>query len=179
MPETTALTDAIEASIRLFPDFPKPGVQFQDLTPVFGQPSLVRGVAEAFTGTFLGRFDRVLAVEARGFILGTAVAILSDRPLALARKANKLPGPVHRAEYALEYGTATLELQKDTLAPGERVLVVDDVLATGGTFAAARELILGSGAAVAGYAVVTAIPGLGGEARLAPEQVFSLMSTSG
>ncbi|MFH8570337.1 adenine phosphoribosyltransferase [Streptomyces sp. NPDC017993] len=174
-----ALRAAVRQRIRVFPDFPQPGIQFQDLTPVFGDPALVRRLATAFTEVFAGAFDRVLAIEARGFILGTAVAAAADRPLILARKKGKLPGPVHRAEYELEYGTATLEIQRDALAPGARVLVVDDVLATGGTFAAAGALVTGGGGDIAGYAVAASIGGLDGAARLAPARVFSLLTTDG
>jgi adenine phosphoribosyltransferase len=118
----------------------------------------------------------VLAVEARGFIVGTTTADVSGRPLTLARKRGKLPGPVRAAHYALEYGQATLEIQDDAFAPGERVLVVDDVLATGGTLAVAGELVRGGGATVAGYAVVLQLAELGGAARLAPAPVFSLLT---
>jgi adenine phosphoribosyltransferase len=168
------LADDLKDGIRVFPDFPQPGILFQDLVPVFERPALVRRLAEAFAATC--RFDRVLAVEARGFILGTAVAAAGDRPLALARKKGKLPGPVHRVDYALEYGTATLETQRDAFAAGDRVLVVDDVLATGGTLAAAGELVAHAGAEVAGYAVAVTIDGLGGPDRLAPASVFSILT---
>ncbi|WP_275461167.1 adenine phosphoribosyltransferase [Streptomyces noursei] len=177
-PGTAALRGAVRQRIRVVPDFPEPGIQFQDLTPVFGDPELVRRLAATFTAAFSGAFDRVLAIEARGFVLGTAVAAAADRPLVLARKKGKLPGPVHRADYALEYGTATLEIQRDALAPGDRVLVVDDVLATGGTFAAAGALVADGGATVAGYAVAASIAGLDGAARLAPDRVFSLLTTA-
>ncbi|MGG2464120.1 adenine phosphoribosyltransferase [Streptomyces sp. RGM 3693] len=175
MPQPTTLADDLLNAIRIFPDFPQPGIQFKDFTPVFAQPQLVHRIAEHISAAFGGQFDRVLAVEARGFILGTTLAAVADRPLALARKEGKLPGPVFRTEYRLAYGTATLELQQDTLTPGERVLVVDDVLASGGTLAAAAALIAESRAQVAGFGVVTTIDRLGGTARLAPARVFSVI----
>jgi adenine phosphoribosyltransferase len=167
-PVTTDLAADLAAASRVFPDFPRPGIQFRDLHPVFADPRLVRRIAEAFAAEFAGRYDRVLAVEARGFLLGTALALLADRPLVLARKAGKLPGPVHRADYALEYGTATLEIQRDAVATAERVLVVDDILATGGTLAAAGRLVAAAGGEVAGYAVIARIDGVPLLADLAP-----------
>jgi adenine phosphoribosyltransferase len=174
-PDTTRLDAELSTAIRVFPDFPTEGVQFQDLTPVFADPDLLRRLADAVAAAFDGGFDRVLAVEARGFVLGTAVAARSGRPLVLARKPGKLPGPVHRAEYALEYGASALELQRDALRPADRVLVVDDVLATGGTLAAAGALVAASGAEVVGYAVVSVVAGLGGLDRLGPTRVFAVL----
>lgn len=173
--KTKDLADELSAAVRVFPDFPRPGIQFQDLAPVFARPDLVTRLAEAFTTEYAGEFERVVAVEARGFVLGTAVAAVGQRPLALARKKGKLPGPVHRVDYALEYGTATLEIQQDALLAGNRVLVVDDVLATGGTLAAVGALVAACGARVAGYAVAMVIDGLGGEPLLAPIPVFSVL----
>ncbi|MCZ0975769.1 adenine phosphoribosyltransferase [Streptomyces albulus] len=176
-PGTAALRGAVRQRIRVVPDFPEPGIQFQDLTPVFGDPELVRRLAATFTAAFSGAFDRVLAIEARGFVLGTAVAAAADRPSSSpGRRASSRPGAPRRLR--LEYGTATLEIQRDALAPGDRVLVVDDVLATGGTFAAAGALVADGGATVAGYAVAASIAGLDGAARLAPDRVFSLLTTA-
>ncbi|MFH8492035.1 adenine phosphoribosyltransferase [Streptomyces longisporoflavus] len=175
MPHTVDVADALREAIRVVPDFPQPGVRFQDLAPVFARPDLVRRLAEAFDETFHGTYERIMAVEARGFVLGTALSALADRPLVLARKKGKLPGPVHRAEYVLEYGTATLEMQRDAVRPGDRLLVVDDVLATGGTLAAAAELVAAGGAHVAGFAVASTIAGLGGTESLAPAKVYSVL----
>ncbi|SFT93789.1 adenine phosphoribosyltransferase [Actinopolyspora lacussalsi subsp. righensis] len=169
------LKKELEEQIRVFPDFPKQGILFQDLTPVFQNPETVNRLAESFISAFDGKFDRVLAVEARGFILGTAVSAVGGRPLALARKKGKLPGEVHRADYSLEYGTATLEVQQGTLKQGDQVLVVDDLLATGGTLSAAGELVVTGGAKVAGYAVAATIEGLDGAERLSPTPVFSVV----
>lgn len=172
----TDLAGAVGSLTRVFPDFPRPGIKFQDLMPVFAHPALLRRTAGAVTAAFEGAFDKVLAVEARGFVLGTIVADVSGRPLVLARKPGKLPGPVHAVDYDLEYGTATLQIQADAVEPGDRVLVVDDVLATGGTAAAARDLVVHGGGRIAGYAVLATLTGLGGAERLAPDHVFSLLS---
>lgn len=170
------LDRVIAKTLRMFPDFPSPGVAFQDLCPVLAQPVLVHRLAEAMISRAGDAFDRVVAVEARGFVLGAVVAQLSERPLILARKRGKLPGPVHTVEYALEYGTASLQIQEDALEVGDCVLVVDDVLATGGTLAAAGELVARAGASVGGFAVALRIAGLGGTERLAPRRVFSVLT---
>jgi adenine phosphoribosyltransferase len=127
---------------------------------------------------FDDEFDAVLGVEARGFVIGTAVAMSRDCPLLLARKPGKLPGRLHAADYDLEYGTATLTMQQGELSAGQRVLIVDDVLATGGTLAAAAELIGLAGAAVAGFAVVLELTALGGADRLAPGRLASLIKVA-
>ncbi|MQA93632.1 MAG: adenine phosphoribosyltransferase [Streptosporangiales bacterium] len=169
------LAERIARGIRVIPDFPEPGIAFQDLCGVFGTPELLRGIAAEMAGGCAGGFDRVLAVEARGFVLGTAVALHSGRPLVLARKRGKLPGAVHAASYQLEYGSGVLEVQRTALAAADRVLVVDDVLATGGTLAAAGELVTRAGAEVAGYAVVLAITALHGDRRLHPTPLHTLL----
>lgn len=163
-------------AIRVVPDFPHTGVRFQDLCPVFTRPDLVRRLGEAFTAAYDGLFDAVLAIEARGFILGTATSAAADRPLLLARKAGKLPGAVHRVTYDLEYGKAAVEVSRDAFSTGDRVLVVDDVLATGGTLAAAAELAGACGAMVTGHAVAVTIGVLNGTDRLAPMPVYSVLT---
>ena len=167
----------LRAATRAVPDFPAPGVVFQDLCGVYLRPALVRGLANAVAAAVPGGFDRVLAIDARGFLLGMAVAQVAERPLALARKPGKLPGPVHREAYDLEYGNDALEVGCDALPPGCRVLAVDDVLATGGTLAAAVALTERAGARVAGLAVILEIAGLGGRDRLAgfPLQALDLV----
>lgn len=172
------LAERIARGIRVIADFPEPGIAFQDLCGVFGTPELLRGIAAAMADGCAGGFDRVLAVEARGFVLGTAVSLHSGRPLVLARKRGKLPGAVHAAAYQLEYGSAVLEVQREAMAAGDRVLVVDDVLATGGTLAAAGELAARAGAEVAGYAVVLAITALDGHDRLHPTPLHTLLEVS-
>ncbi|MEQ0562231.1 adenine phosphoribosyltransferase [Amycolatopsis sp. NEAU-NG30] len=172
----TALAPAVAALLRGYPDFPEPGVLFQDLGPVYADPGTLAGLASAVAARYDGAFDAVVAIEARGFVLGAAVAQHAAKPLVLARKPGKLPGELHSVAYALEYGEAVLQTQKDAFAPGARVLLVDDVLATGGTLAAAGRLVELGGGRVAGYAVVVTIAALGGTRRLAGIPGFSVLT---
>lgn len=151
--------------VRVVDDWPRPGVAFQDLSGVLADPAtlalVIRSMAEA-----AGEVDLVVGIEARGFAYGAALAFAEGSGFVTARKPGKLPGEVHAREYELEYGTATLELHQDAIAPGDRVLVVDDVLATGGTAAAAIELVRRCGGEVVGLAVVMEIPPLGGRGAI-------------
>jgi len=188
--------DELIASIAIdVPDFPEPGVLFRDLTPVFADgvafrrvvdglaaPSLSdpRAAALADAGTHPADdpgFDVVVGVEARGFLLAAAVAYDAGVGVVLVRKAGKLPRERMAADYTLEYGTATLELHTDALRPGQRVLVVDDVLATGGTLGAAINLVEQAGAVVTAVSVVIELVALGGRERVAPHTVHSLWTT--
>ena len=153
-----------ESLIRTIPDYPDPGVQFRDITPLLADASAVRTVIHAMIAPFEGSFDVVAGVEARGFLLAGAVAMEAGVGLVPIRKAGKLPLPAASVTYALEYGTATIEAHDD-IAGGTRVLLVDDVLATGGTLAAARQLVEGSPATLLGASVLLEIPVLGGRAR--------------
>jgi len=166
----------ILAVVRVVPDFPAPGIGFQDLCPVLARPALLTGIADAVAARFAGACDAVLAVEARGFVYGAAIAGAAGLPLVLARKPGKLPGPVDGVDYALEYGRARLEIQRDAFAPGTRILLVDDVLATGGTLRAATELVHNRQGVPVGCAVVMTIAGLGGPDRLAPAELFSIVT---
>jgi adenine phosphoribosyltransferase len=172
------------------PDFPVPGVLFRDLTPVFADPvgfrSMVEGLtapqdgdprAAAVAGNGGPGFDVVVGVEARGFLLAAAVAIGAGVGVVPVRKAGKLPRAAVSADYALEYGTATLELHADALRPGQRVLLVDDVLATGGTLSAAVALVEQLGAVVTAISVVIELAALGGRDRVAPHAVHALWTT--
>lgn len=143
------------------PDFPEPGVFFQDISPVLADPAALRTVAEGLLAPFAGDFDMVAGIEARGFTLAGMIAALTGTGFLPIRKAGKLPAPAGRVEYTLEYGTAVIEAP-DVLTPDHRVLIVDDVLATGGTLAASRELIEQLGSQVAGAAVVLEIEALRG-----------------
>ncbi|MFD5539348.1 adenine phosphoribosyltransferase, partial [Streptomyces sp. NPDC127079] len=172
--QATVLSERIAGLLEEFPDHPTPGVTFRDLGGLYAEPGLLAAMAARLADEFRGRYDRVLAVEARGFLLGSALAAHAGVPLALARKPGKLPGTVHSASYALEYGQDRLEVRKESMDPGDRVLCVDDVLATGGTLGAAAELVETCGAQVAGMAVVVELTGLGGARRLAPHRVVSL-----
>lgn len=158
------------------PDFPRPGVLFKDLNPLFADGPAFRTVIDAVVDTHRGEFDVVAGIEARGFVLGAAVAYASEAGLVPIRKAGKLPRQTYAVSYALEYGTATLELQHDALRPGARVLLVDDVLATGGTAAAAAELIERAGAMVVGVAVLLELTALAGRDRLGRVELDVLLS---
>jgi len=157
------------------PDFPQPGVLFRDLSPALADASVFAAIVDELA-TGHGPLDIVLGIEARGFVLGAAVAHALRHGFAWARKPGKLPTVAQRASYTLEYGTATLELPADVLVPGQRVLVVDDVLATGGTLAAACELVEAAGAEVAGLAVVVELPDLGGRAQLTGRPLRALLA---
>jgi adenine phosphoribosyltransferase len=173
------------------PDYPEPGVLFRDLTPVFADgyafrrmidglaaPSLtdLRAAAMGSGGSDPG-FDLVVGVEARGFLLAAAVALDAGTGVVPVRKAGKLPRERVSAEYALEYGTATLELHTDSIRPGQRVLLVDDVLATGGTLEAAIALVEKLGGVVTAVSVVIELAALGGRQRIAPHPVHALWTT--
>ncbi|MDT0142447.1 adenine phosphoribosyltransferase [Microbacterium sp. PRC9] len=155
-----ALTRA-ESLIRTIPDYPEPGVQFRDITPLLADASALRTVIHAMIAPFEGSFDVVAGVEARGFLLAGAVAMEAGVGLVPIRKAGKLPLPAASVSYALEYGTATIEAHDD-IAGGMRVLLVDDVLATGGTLVAAHELVETLGGVVVGTAVLMELTALGG-----------------
>jgi adenine phosphoribosyltransferase len=164
----------LEALTRTIPDFPEPGILFRDITPVLADASALAAVVDELLAPFAGRFDAVAGVEARGFPLAGAIAARSGTGLLLIRKAGKLPGERLAESYALEYGTAELEVHAGQLAPGARVLVVDDVLATGGTLAAARRLVERAGWVPAGLAVVIELAALAGRDALAPHDVHAL-----
>lgn len=157
-------------------DFPEPGVLFRDLTPVLADPIAFAAVADALLAPFAGRVDAVAGIEARGFPFAAAIAARHGVALVLIRKAGKLPGARLSETYALEYGTATLEVHGDQLPGGSRVLVVDDVLATGGTLGAAYRLVERAGWVVAGSAVAIEIVDLRGRAALPPHEVHAIRS---
>lgn len=154
------------ALIRDVPDFPAPGVLFKDITPLLADTRAFRECVDALAGPWRGdKIDAVCGIEARGFIFGAALARALDVGFVPLRKAGKLPAATRGIDFGLEYGRARLEIHADALAPHARVLIVDDVLATGGTLAAARELVQGLGAEAAGAAVVVELAFLNGRAR--------------
>lgn len=163
------------ALIREIPDFPQPGVLFRDLSPLLADPAAFRTVITALAAPAVDA-DVVVGIEARGFLLGGGVASAAGLGLVAARKPGKLPVVAHRVDYVLEYGTASLELPADTLRPGQRVLLVDDVLATGGTAAAAVDLVRQVGATVAGIAVVLELAALAGRERLVGQNLHVLLT---
>jgi adenine phosphoribosyltransferase len=157
----------LKTRVRTVRDWPKPSVNFRDVTTLFGDPDAFRAIVQAFaTEATRLKVNRVAAVDARGFILGGAVAYVTHTPFALVRKKGKLPFKTIAADYALEYGTATIEIHADACAPGDRVLIVDDLIATGGTLVAAVKLFRQLGGNVAGVAAVIDLPELGGSAKL-------------
>jgi len=167
--------DQALALIRRVPDFPEPGVGFQDITPVLGEPAAFRVVIDAMADT-LDDVDLVVAVDARGFFFGAAVAYSRGLGVVPVRKSGKLPAVGGKAAYSLEYGTAELEIPVGIIQPGQRVAVLDDVLATGGTAAAACELVELAKAEVAGITVLLEIGALDGRRRLAGRKVDALLT---
>lgn len=154
------------ALIRDVPDFPKPGIRFKDITPLLADPAGFSWVVETMAGPWRDhRVDCVAGIEARGFILGAALAPALGAGFVPVRKPAKLPARVLAQEYALEYGSDRLEIHVDAIRPGTRVLLVDDVLATGGTLMAARALLERAGAALVGATVLVELEALGGRAR--------------
>ncbi|AYG04528.1 adenine phosphoribosyltransferase [Gryllotalpicola protaetiae] len=169
-----ALVDSLIASI---PDFPEHGVTFRDLTPVFADGAALKALSTALTAPFEGRFEYLGGLEARGFLIAGAASIVTGAGVLSVRKAGKLPRAVLSQEYSLEYGVAALEVHVDQLPVGSRVLIVDDVLATGGTALAAANLMERAGWHVTGFAVALELDGLGGRAKLEDRgiETFSLL----
>ncbi|MHB1533804.1 MAG: adenine phosphoribosyltransferase [Acidimicrobiales bacterium] len=163
--------------IRDIPDFPQPGVAFKDITPLLGDPAAFTACIEALALAFADHpVDKVLGIEARGFIVAAPVAVALGAGFVPVRKAGKLPWQVSRQSYALEYGTDCLEIHRDALAPGERALIVDDVLATGGTAGAATRLVAALGADPVGFGCVIELGFLGGRAKLGDLHTVSLLN---
>ena len=160
-----SIAGLIDDRVPVVADWPQPGVAFRDVNPLLADPAAFGAVVEALADA-VGPVDAVLGIEARGFVFGTAVAMRRGVGFVPVRKAGKLPGPTLTQTYDLEYGAATVELRDGALAPGQRVAVIDDVLATGGTLAAALTLVCRAGAEVAHTAVVIEIEALGGRSRV-------------
>ncbi|MEO3803724.1 adenine phosphoribosyltransferase [Nonomuraea sp. B1E8] len=159
--------------IRDVPDYPKQGVLFKDITPLLADPVAMAAVVDELAG--LHQVDKIVGIEARGFILAAPVAYRAGAGFVPVRKKGKLPAETLEESYDLEYGSASIEVHRDALASGERVLIVDDVLATGGTAAAAVELVKRTGAEVAGVAVLMELAFLRGRERLTGVPVHSLV----
>jgi adenine phosphoribosyltransferase len=166
----------VKDRIRDVPDFPQPGVVFKDITPLLGDPEAFASCIEALSRPYLGAgIDKVLGIEARGFIMAAPVALRLGAGFVPVRKAGKLPWKVEKESYSLEYGDDTLEIHADALTPGERVLIVDDVLATGGTASAVVRMVARLGAETAGFACLIELAFLGGRARLGEIDILSLL----
>jgi adenine phosphoribosyltransferase len=169
------IVEILRSRIRDIKDYPQPGIVFKDITPLLADgPAFAAVIAEIRSG--YSDVHKVAGIEARGFILAAPVACELKAGFVPVRKQGKLPGPTFAESYALEYGTATIEVHTDAFAPGDRVLVVDDVLATGGTAAATVELVRRCGATVAGIVVLLELGFLGGRAKLPELPVRSLLS---
>jgi adenine phosphoribosyltransferase len=171
------LASLIAGRVLDVPDFPKPGIVFKDLMPLFADGPAFRRVVDGIVDHYgAGSFDVVAGVEARGFVVAAAVAYAAGTGVVPVRKAGKLPRPTLAASYELEYGRATLEVHEDAFVAGHRVLVVDDVLATGGTAAATLDLVEQAGGTIAGCTVLVELSFLGGRERLAPRAVHALLT---
>ena len=174
---TNDTRDSIGRHIRTVPDFPKPGISYKDITPLIEDGPALHAATDALhRATEHLRYERILSAEARGFVFGTALAYRSRKGLILARKPNKLPRATISASYDLEYGTDTLEAHADSILPNSRVLVADDLLATGGTARAMCDLVENAGGTVAGVAFLIELGYLSGRDRLAPYETVSLLT---
>jgi len=168
--------DHLKSLIRDIPDFPKPGILFRDITPLLADPSGLALSIELMANPFRGKnIDLVVGAESRGFIFGTAVACCLSAGFVLVRKPGKLPHKKVSKTYDLEYGKDTLEMHADAIIKGQRVLIVDDVLATGGTMVACCQLVEALGGTIVGVAVLTELLALGGKAKVAPHKVHSVL----
>jgi adenine phosphoribosyltransferase len=169
------LTKLITTLVRDVPDYPQPGVMFKDITPLLADGAAFAAVIDALAGNY-GPVDKVAGIEARGFVLAAPVACRLGAGFVPIRKKGKLPGVTFAQEYDLEYGTATVEVLTDAFEPSERVLVIDDVLATGGTARAAADLVRQAGAEVVGLAVLLELAFLNGRAKLPGLPVSALLT---
>ena len=166
--------------IREIPDFPVPGILFRDITPLLGDTAAFKYAIDRFAEHYSdSNVDTVIAIEARGFLFGAPLAYRLGTPMVPVRKEGKLPSQSFRAEYALEYGTNVVEMHSDAIKPGQNALIVDDLLATGGTLQAAIKLVELAGGRVAGLALAIELLGLDGRARLRGYDVFSLVQYEG
>ncbi len=168
--------ETLKTKIRHVPDFPKAGILFYDITTLLSDPAGYQAMIDSLVTPFLGQnIDLVIGIESRGFILGGAVADRLKAGFSPIRKPGKLPSKTVRETYQLEYGTDSLEIHDDAVKPAQRILIVDDVLATGGTAGAACALVKKLGGQVHGLAFLIELLGLNGRARLPGEQVFSVL----
>lgn len=170
------MLDALKTKIRDIRDFPRQGIVFKDITPLLGDPQAFNMVINLLADRYIGyRVDRVVSVEARGFVLGSALAYKLNAGLILVRKPGKLPAETLKTAYKLEYGSDELEVHRDALSPGLRVVLIDDVIATGGTICAAIDLIQKLQCEIVEVAFLIELCALGGRMRLQDHKVFSLL----
>nr|WP_317183642.1 adenine phosphoribosyltransferase [Intrasporangium sp.] len=172
----TDIAELVRDHLRDIPDFPKPGVLFKDFTPLIADGPAMKALVLDIARRYAGRVDVVVGIEARGFILGAAVAYELGLGMVPIRKAGKLPGETIKESYALEYGTAEIEVHTDAFRPGQRVLVIDDVLATGGTAEATAALVERAGALVTAIEVVLELSFLEGRKRLGGRDVNAILT---
>jgi len=169
--------ELLEANIRDVPDFPIPGIHFKDITPLLANPKAFITCLDLFAERWAGEHvDAIVGVESRGFIFGAALAARMSVSFVPVRKPGKLPAEVERVEYALEYGTDTLEIHVDALEPGDKVVLIDDLMATGGTAAAAVQLCRGRGAEILACGFVIELGFLEGRAKLGDVPVYSILN---
>ncbi len=161
-----SLSQKIDENIGRVADFPKPGIQYKDITTLFQKPELVAEMVDNFADFSRGKVDAVCGIESRGFLFGLLIAQKLNLPFVLVRKSGKLPPPVIRESYELEYGNATIEVQPQYIKEGSRFLIHDDVLATGGTAEATAKLIQKCGAIPAQFSFIADLPSLGGKNKL-------------
>lgn len=166
----------LDRYIRDVPNFPKEGIVFKDITPLLHSPEAFKEVIDQLANQWSGKIDIVAGLDARGFIFGAALAMKLGLPFLMIRKKGKLPGKVESISYGLEYGTDVIEVSVDSLPEGKTVLVVDDLLATGGTAKAAASLVEKVGFAVAGFAFVVELTDLQGRQKLGEKEVTSILS---
>ena len=170
-------TSSLRELVRDIPDWPQPGITFRDITPLLAAPDAFGVTVDALAAPFADeQIDKVVGIEARGFVFAAPVAYRRGAGFVPVRKAGKLPWELEREEYALEYGTDLLEIHRDAVLPGERVLIVDDVIATGGTAAASARLVERLGGSVAGFTFLLELVALGGRARLEGHRVHTVLS---
>lgn len=172
----TDLADIVRENIREIPDYPSPGVLFRDITPLLANGPAFGALIDALAEHYEGQVDAVAGLESRGFILAAPLALHLGVGMITVRKAGKLPGPVIGVDYALEYGTARMELRPDTIHEGQRILIIDDVLATGGTARASVQLVEQAGGVVVGLAMLMELTDLAGRDRLAGYTVESVLA---
>ena len=172
------LIEKLEKTIQNIPDFPLEGIQFKDITPIFLDPKLYEEVIADLANFSRGKVDVVCGIESRGYLFGIAIAVALEVPFVLIRKKGKLPPPFVSEKYALEYGTAEIEMKTDQLKPGQRVLIHDDLLATGGTTEAAAKLVEKQGAKATQFSFLIGLKDLNGEKKLEQfnAEVYSILN---